>query len=79
MKKYRLYEGMTEADGADVTVYGVVLPDGRVIEDVTFEKKSAERLVGLLNDNGVELCHASDVIEDYLFNETTLTLKRYGE
>ena len=50
-----------------------------LVGDITFEKQSAERLVGLLNENEVELCHARDVIEDYIFNETTLEIKYYGE
>ena len=79
MGKYRLYAEKIKVGNKAVTAYGVVLPDGERVGDITFEKQSAERLVRLLNENGVELCHARDVIEDYIFNETTPEIKFYGE
>ncbi len=79
MGKYGLYEEKLTAGNRVVIAYGVVLPDGERICDITFEKQSAEILVGLLNENAVEPCHARDVIEDYIFNETTVEIKRYGE
>ena len=79
MGKYGLLKERVKADNGFVTVYGVVLPDGERVGDITFSKQSAERLVRLLNENAVEPCHARDVIEDYLFNETTTEIKYYGE
>lgn len=79
MGKYGLYAEKTNGGNGAVTAYGIVMPDGETIGDITFSKQSAERLVGLLNENAVELCHARDVIDDYIFNETTLEIKYYGE
>ncbi len=79
MGKYGLFEETIKAGNGVAAAYGVVLPDGERVGDITFSKQSAERLVGLLNENEVELCHARDVIEDYIFNETTLEIKYYGE
>ncbi len=79
MGKYGLFEETIRAGNGVVTAYGVVLPDGELVGDITFSKQSAERLIRLLNENGVELCHARDVIEDYIFNETTPEIKYYGE
>ncbi len=79
MRKYRLYAEKTKVGNKAVTAYGVVLPDGERVGDITFEKQSAERLVGLLNENTVEICHARDVIEDFVFSETTPEIKFYGE
>lgn len=79
MGKYGLLEETIKAVNGVTAVYGVVLPDGERVGDITFSKQSAERLVGLLNENEVELCHARDVIEDYIFNETTPEIKYYGE
>lgn len=68
------------SDGRNLlTVYGIRLPDGREIYDITFDRASAERLVAMLNEDAVEICHAPDVIEDFLFLETTIEIKRYGE
>lgn len=79
MGKYGLLEETIKACNGVVTAYGIVMPDGELVGDITFSKQSAERLVGLLNENAVELCHARDVIEDYIFNETTPDIKYYGE
>ena len=79
MGKYGLYAEKINGGNGVVTAYGIVMPDGELVGDITFSKQSAERLVRLLNENGVELCHARDVIEDYIFNETTLEIKFYGE
>ena len=79
MGKYGLFEETIKAGNGVAAAYGVVLPDGERVGDVTLEKQSAERLVRLLNENAVEPYHARDVIEDYIFNETTLEIKYYGE
>ena len=79
MGKYGLFEETIKAGNGVAAAYGVVLPDGERVGDITFSKQSAERLVGLLNENDVEPCHARDVIEDFIFEETTLIIKRYGE
>ena len=79
MGKYGLFEETVRLDGEEFKAYGVVLPDGERVSDITPEKRSAEKLVGLLNGNAVEPCHARDVIEDFIFDETTLEIKKYGE
>lgn len=79
MGKYKLCEGKTKLGNRIVASYGVVLPDGEIIGDVTFKRQSAEKLVGLLNLHSVETCHARDVIENFMFEETTLLIKFYGE
>jgi len=59
------------------TAYGVVFPNGERADDITFNKKAAEELVRQLNDNNVSVCHAMDVIESFIFDETTLEIRHY--
>lgn len=79
MRKYKLCEKIVEAPGEALTAYGIITPDGERIDDITFSRDSAQRLVRMLNENEVESCHVRDVIDDFLFEETTLSIKRYGE
>lgn len=41
--------------------------NGQVILDFTTDKAFAEQVVGLLNENDVELNHVVDVIEDLVY------------
>lgn len=75
--KYSLCSKRIFGESGSETVYGVILPDGERIDDITFDKKAAEGLVRQLNDNNVSSVHAIDVIEDFLFQSTTVEIKYY--
>ena len=77
--KYRLCEEKLKDGGNTFTAYGIVLPNGERVDGITFDKKAAERIIRQLNENSVSVAHALDVIEDFLFESTTLEIKHYGE
>ena len=77
--KYRLCEEKLKEGENAFTAYGIVLPNGERVGGVTFDKKAAEELVRKLNVNSVSVAHALDVIEDFVFEDTTLLIKYYGE
>ena len=68
---------MKDGESNTFTAYGVVFPNGERRDDIPFNKKAAEELVRQLNDNNVSVCHAMDVIESFIFDGTTLEIKRY--
>ena len=75
MKGYRLFCGKTTDGSVSLKSYGIILPCGDIVEDITFDKKAAEELVRQLNDNDVSVLHAMDIIEDFLFKTTTAQIK----
>lgn len=55
--------------------YGVMLKS-TVISNITTEYDFIRQLVDALESADVELCHCMDIIEDFLFEKTTVCLKR---
>lgn len=72
MVTYRMRKGIVQDEERKVhTVYGVeaVGGGGEILlkfSDVFFDRKRAERFVGLCNDGGLSLIHFPDAVEDAL-------------
>lgn len=55
-----------------MTVYGIKAcfeNEEIIINDISFNESTVKKLIALLEDNNVELCHFEAVIEDTLFSE----------
>ena len=73
--RYDIYSESISDGQAQYTAYGIVLPNGERVSDVTPDLREAKLLVRLLNENKIEPEHALDVIEDFLAERTTLEIK----
>lgn len=63
---YQLAKVRKTVENQEFEIYGVE-KDGRVLCDFTVERKEAENIINLLNDNGVEENHVADIIEDFIY------------
>ncbi|MBQ7837609.1 MAG: hypothetical protein IJ395_03205 [Clostridia bacterium] len=63
---YALTQTEKEIEDEVFQIYAVEA-EGKIIMDFTTDREFAEKVVKLLNENGVEINHAVDVIEDLVY------------
>lgn len=74
--EYNVFEeNITDESFNKITLYGIEMPDGTVIHDVTDCLLWISQLVNDLNYNKVERVHIFDVIDDFLFDKMTVFSK----
>ncbi len=55
-----------------LTVYGIkarFINEEKIINDISLNKSTVNKLIDLLKDNKVEFCHFENIIEDALLSE----------
>lgn len=63
---YQLAKVKKAVENQIMEIYAVE-KDGRILCDFTVERKEAEQIINLLNDNDVEENHIIDIIEDFIY------------
>ena len=64
---YKVEEEKSVIEDEDVVLYGIA-DENRFYFSFTQDKKIAEEMVILLNENQVAPCHIADIIEDMFYS-----------
>lgn len=74
---YQVLRQIEYGNNARIEKYGVILPDGKVIEDITDNFAEICAFVDNLNCFEVDPVHIYDMIEDFLCEKTTKFLRKF--
>ena len=64
---YKIKHSKIEIEGETKIIYGAATDDGFFF-DFAADADTANDIVNLLNENGVEPCHAPEIIEDLFYS-----------
>lgn len=60
------------------TAYGIHSSGGTCIRDITADGGALKRLADEINESDIEETHLHDIIEDFIFEETLVLIRKGG-